>query len=251
MEKQIIARIFAILSEKYGFQGWWPVYSLRKTSNRDDRGYLKVPLNEGIASSFLFEIAVGSVLTQNTAWINVEKAIENLESAGLLDPSALMEADITLLSEAIRPSGYYNQKTKKLRILISFLLEGGYLDIGNAPERTMLLELWGIGKETADSILLYAFNLPFFVVDTYTRRIFSRLQIITGKEEYDKIAEIFMAVPELDSSLYGEYHALIVRHAKDYCRKKPACTGCVLRDLCSGDYRITGITSNNILKILY
>lgn len=238
MEKNIIKRVFTDLLESYGLQGWWPVYSLRCTEGRDSRGYYNQVLtyysySEELSPLSRFEIAIGSVLTQNTAWTNVERALENLESAGLLDPDAVIDVPISILSEALRPSGYYNQKAKKLKILAAFLLEGNYLKMGNAPERKDLLNLWGVGKETADSILLYAYDVPVFVVDAYTKRIFTRLKILTGSEEYDEIAEIFINGLGKDSALFKEYHALIVKHAKEYCRKNPVCGSCVLKELCS------------------
>ena len=233
MEENHIVKIFTLLSGEYGFQGWWPLYSRRNTGIRDERGYLKTPSKEILTPGSRFEIAVGAILTQNTAWTNVEKALENLNSAGLLDPEALIMAELPVIAEAVRPSGYYNQKAKKLKILASFLSEGGYLDGSKYPSRQELLGLWGVGKETADSILLYAYNLPFFVVDTYTVRIFERLRIIDGKESYEEVASRIISFLDSDPDLFGEYHALIVKHAKEHCMKKPVCGNCVLRELCS------------------
>lgn len=122
---------------------------------------------------------------------------------------------------------------KKLKILTSFLLNRDYLENGTIPDRDELLELWGIGKETADSILLYAYGVPLFIVDTYTKRIFKRLKIIDGSEGYEEIAGRFTGCLKRDTAVYQEYHALIVEHAKEYCRKKPVCSGCVLQCCCS------------------
>lgn len=238
----ILYSIFNCLLDYYGPQGWWPVYSLRLSGGRDKRGYLPNPSDysrrniiAGLSSRDVFEIAVGAVLTQNTSWKNVEKALENLESAGLLDCRAVMDASATALADAVRPSGYYNQKAKKLKVLARFFSERGNPDNGNPPSREDLLELWGVGKETADSILLYAYGLPFFVVDAYTKRMFKRLGILTGDEEYDEIAAAFTSALGEDPGLFNEYHALIVRHGREHCRKKPLCKGCVLRmnNLCS------------------
>ena len=233
VEENPIVKIFTFLAEEYGFQGWWPLFSRRNTGLRDGKGYLKTSSNEILNSRSRFEIAAGAVLTQNTAWTNVEKALENLDSAGLLDAEAIINAELPVLAEAVRPSGYYNQKARKLKILASFLLEGGYLESGKYPSRQDLLDLWGVGKETADSILLYAYNLPFFVVDAYTVRIFKRLNVVDGNESYDIIASRITASLNSDPGLFGEYHALIVKHAKEHCRKKPVCGNCVLRKLCS------------------
>lgn len=210
MNKTII-QIYKKLMEYYGLQGWWPVYCLRNPK---------------------IEIAIGAVLTQNTAWTNVEKALVNLIEKNLLDPFRIIDINQVDLAKLIRPSGYYNQKAKKLKILSNFLLEGDFFADGNIPERNELLALWGIGEETADSILLYAYNFPVFVVDAYTRRIFIRLGILSGNEKYGEIADIFTDNLKKDPGVYQEYHALIVRHAKDHCRKKPDCDGCALNSIC-------------------
>ena len=240
MEKINIKEIYDILLEKYGSQGWWPVYSLRNTEGRDARGYFVtgVPVGTGrdlsLRESSIYEIAVGAVLTQNTAWANVEKAIDNLVTLNLLDPKIILNIDQDELADAIRPSGYYNQKAKKIKILTGYLLEGGFLEEGNTPDRDNLLGLWGIGEETADSILLYGYNVPLFVVDAYTKRLFGRIGILISSENYKKTAGVFTSRLEEDSLVYQEYHALIVRHGKEHCRKKPVCEGCVLQKLCSG-----------------
>ncbi len=237
MEQQKINRIFILLLDTYGPQGWWPVYSLKSSENRDDRGYFTdtagISLPRRLSPLSRFEIAVGAVLTQNTAWTNVERALSNLINLGLMHPGKMVRANQTELAEAIRPSGYYNQKSKKLKILTSFLLNRDYLENGTIPDREELLGLWGIGKETADSILLYAYGVPLFIVDTYTKRIFKRLKIIDGNEGYEEIAGKFTGCLERDTAVYQEYHALIVKHAKEYCRKKPVCSGCVLQRCCS------------------
>ena len=229
-----IVLIYKTLLEKYGPQGWWPVYSQRDTNDRDDRGYYigNVETHGRASLHSIFEIAIGAVLTQNTAWTNVEKAIDNLINLSLLDPKIILEICKDDLADAIRPSGYYNQKAKKLKILIRFLLDGGFLEDGNIPDRGDLLELWGIGKETVDSILLYAYRIHVFVIDTYTRRIFERVGILRGSESYKEIAGNFIDSLEKDFKVYQEYHALIVRHAKEHCRKKPLCDGCVLNEIC-------------------
>ncbi len=240
--------IYKILLDRYGPQGWWPVYSLRNKEGRDDRGYYlgHVPVGTGRdlrlhrrAGSLLptslslrelskFEITIGAVLTQNTAWTNVEKAIDNLVKNDLMDPDKILIIKQNELAEVIKPSGYYNQKAKKIKILTHFLLEGDFLKNGNIPERDDLLKLWGIGEETADSILLYAYKVPVFVVDTYTKRIFMRLGLLVGSEKYDEVVSLFTENLKKEYTIYQEYHALIVRHAKEHCRKTPNCVGCVL-----------------------
>jgi endonuclease-3 related protein len=193
--------IYDRLLAAYGPAGWWPGDSA-------------------------FEIMVGAVLTQNTAWANVEKAIANLRSANLLSPQAIIDTRSTRLAKLIRPSGYFNVKTKRLRALCHWVIDQGGIDnihtLSTAELRAALLEVHG-----------YAFRRPVFVIDTYTRRIFSRLGLITGAEDYEGLRESFEVALGEDTSLYNEYHALIVRHAKEACRKKPLCQGCCLAPVCS------------------
>jgi endonuclease-3 related protein len=177
-------------------------------------------------------VAVGAVLTQNTAWKNVEQALRALKTTRLLSPRALWEASSALLRKAILPSGYYNQKAKKLRYLAEFFLKNGALTHGRAPEREELLSLWGVGEETADSILLYAFHEPVFVVDAYTRRLLGRLGWANEKASYREIQKMMHRFLPQDRIMYNEFHALIVEHAKQFCRKKPACAGCPLENIC-------------------
>lgn len=151
---------------------------------------------------------------------------------GLMDPKIILETSQDELADAIRPSGYYNQKAKKIKILTRFLLDGWFFGDSNIPDRADLLGLWGIGEETADSILLYAFDVPVFVIDAYTRRIFSRLGVLDGGEKYKEVAGVFTDTLEENFVVYQEYHALIVKHAKEHCRKKPLCDGCVLNEIC-------------------
>jgi endonuclease-3 related protein len=179
---------------------------------------------------------VGAVLTQNTAWVNVEKAIANLRRVNLLSPQAIIDTRSTRLAKLIRPSGYFNVKTKRLRALCHWVIDqGGIENIGSVSTRELraaLLQVHGVGPETADDILLYAFCRPVFVIDTFTRRIFARLGMITGTEDYEALRESFELALGEDTSLYNEYHALIARHAKNTCRKKPLCQGCCLARVC-------------------
>jgi endonuclease-3 related protein len=187
----------------YGPQAWWPA---------------ETP----------FEVMVGAILTQSAAWGNVEKAIGNLKAAGKLSAAALRDTAVDDLAGLIYPSGYYNAKAKKLKALVEWLGRYGddlsRLDNRDTAElRQELLNVHGIGPETADSILLYALNRPVFVIDAYTRRMFSRLGFKPIKDTYDGWQELFTGNLPKDAQLFNEYHALIVRHGKQACRKAPRC----------------------------
>ena len=185
-----------------------------------------------------FEVAVGAVLTQNTAWTNVERAIANLKAAGNLDAATLHAMEPADLAELIRPAGYFNVKARRLQALCAFLLEqsdGRVEGLGHretADLREALLGIKGVGEETADSILLYALERPVFVVDAYTRRIFERVGLLQPDLNYGTIQAAFEAALARDRSLFNEYHALIVALGKDYCKPKPRCPVCPIRDLC-------------------
>jgi endonuclease-3 related protein len=213
MRKQLKA-IYRVLYRAYGPQHWWP-------------------------GDTPFEVMVGAVLTQNTAWGNVEKAIANLKRERILTPSRMLNMDPKKLALLIRPSGYFNIKTKRLRHLLLFIHSrySGSLKRMFAADpallRQQLLEVNGIGPETADSILLYAGEKPFFVVDAYTRRIFNRQGLIAGNADYHTIQALFMNSLPRDVRFYNEYHALIVRIGKEHCKKaKPRCSCCPLRLRC-------------------
>ena len=206
-----LPEIYDTLLAAFGHQHWWP-------------------------GDTPFEIMIGAVLTQNTAWTNVERAIDNLKSANLLTLEAMAATDVHILAELIRPSGYYNQKAARLKGLTQYLVDNHhdlqtFFDQDTETLREELLGLKGIGPETADSITLYAAEKPTFVVDTYTHRIFSRHHLIDEEADYHQIREMFMdALPE-EVQLYNEYHALIVRLGKEYCKKsKPLCDACPLKD---------------------
>ena len=188
----------------YGPQGWWPV-------------------NHGFSPPD-WEIMVGAVLTQNTSWNNVEKALSNMEKADIKDRDSLLALGEDELAKLIRPAGYYNQKARKLTNLAKF---SGF------RTRDTLLSQWGIGKETADSILLYAKDKAYFVVDAYTRRIFSRLGLIDEKAGYEEIRQFFEDRLPRDPRIYKEFHAMIVRLAKENCTKnKPKCSDCHMNEFC-------------------
>ncbi len=202
------------LQEHFGPQHWWPA---------------ETP----------FEVMVGAILTQNTAWSNVEKAISNLRQANALSVDAIASAAPATLAEWIRPSGYFNIKAERLQAFCRWYhLQGefeGLKTLNTAQLRIALLSVHGVGPETADDMLLYAFERPVFVIDAYTRRLFSRLCLIEGDERYDEIrtmVEESFGRGRASIKLFNELHALIVAHAKDYCRKKPQCSGCPLSRRC-------------------
>ena len=207
---------YRLLLARHGPQHWWP-------------------------GETPFEVMVGAVLTQNTAWGNVEKAIANLKAAGALTCRAILERPDPDLAELIRPAGYFNVKTRRLKALCHFLDERGVAEApaalagqGNLAElRRDLLAVHGIGEETADAILLYALDLPSFVVDAYTRRAFGRLGLLAGGESHGEVRRRFQSHLPREVALYNEYHALIVRLGKDYCRPRPRCTECPLNTICA------------------
>ncbi len=211
--KNRLLEIFDVLLGHYGPLFWWP-------------------------ADTPFEVCIGAILTQNTNWSNVEKAIANLKNEGLLSPQALREADAAHLADVIRPAGFFNVKCRRLKDFISYLFECCEGDLGRMfagdwrELRKTLQNVSGIGPETCDSILLYAGQKPSFVVDAYTKRLFSRLGLLQGNEKYEVVRGMFMENLPGDVGLYNEYHALIVRHCKDFCRKKPLCTRCPLRFAC-------------------
>ncbi len=220
--RQTLERIYDRLLEAYGPQGWWPAETA-------------------------FEVMVGAVLTQNTSWTNVEKALANIKAADTLNAKALRELPQDDLAALVYPSGFYNGKARKLKALAEFL--GSRFDddidamkeVETAELRAELLHVYGIGEETADDIILYAVGKPIFVVDAFTRRTFSRLGLVDEEVKYRDLQALFQENLAPDLSMFGEYHALIVRHAGDACRKSPECERCCLLDLCpTGTKRVKG-----------
>ncbi len=210
--------VFHKLAGTYGLQGWWPI------EGRYHPGDYCIP-GDGAGR---YEVCVGAVLTQNTSWSNVEKALENLRSMRCLSCEGIDALGDAALKDAIRPAGYFNQKAKKIREFNRY-----YMGLGDdPPSREGLLGVWGVGPETADSIMLYAYHMPEFVVDAYTRRVFSRLGVIPDASSYEDIKGFFERSLEKDSGLYGEFHALVVEHSKRHCMKKPSCRGCPLHGSC-------------------
>ncbi len=206
---QSLEIIYKILYSHYGDLNWWP-------------------------ADTPFEVIVGAVLTQNTNWNNVEKAIERFE--GDLSPERIMSLPAEELENIIRPAGFYRQKTKYLKAVTEWFI-GCSCDIDAIKSRPLpelrseLLRVKGVGNETADSILLYAFDLPSFVVDAYTMRLFKRLPIDAGKT-YMAVKNFCEAQLPQDMELYNHFHALIVHHCKEHCKKKPECAGCPLEVIC-------------------
>ncbi len=210
---ETLLEIYHHLLSCYGPQHWWPAEDA-------------------------FEVVVGAILTQSAAWTNVEKAISNLKAAGALTAAALLAIPCDKLSALIHPCGYYNAKAKKLRAFVQ-RLESGYggelerlFALDTIELRQELLTVHGIGEETADSIILYAARKPVFVIDAYTRRILHRLALAPSGDTYGAFQALFAENLPQDEGLYNEYHALLVRHGKEVCRKDPRCTICCLRVLC-------------------
>jgi endonuclease-3 related protein len=184
-----------------------------------------------------FEVMVGAVLTQSTAWTNVAMAIANLKAAKALSAMAMRRLNADALGALIRPSGYYHVKTRRLKALVEWLGEQGDdlrgLFARDMPElRSELLAVFGIGEETADSILLYAAGKPSFVIDAYTRRIIDRVGVPVAGGSYGDHQRLFMDNLPADVALFNEYHALLVQHGKRTCRPIPRCPECCLRDVC-------------------
>ena len=212
--KRQLRGIYRRLLARFGAQQWWP-------AETD------------------FEIVVGAILTQNTAWTNVEKAIANLRRARLLTPGAMHRVSTARLARLIRPSGYFNLKAKKLKAFTRFLFVQHRGKLSHlfkqdvAALREELLGVYGIGPETADSIILYAARQPIFVVDAYTRRVFARLGLASENATYAELQDVFMAHLPHDERMFNEYHALIVALGKYVCRKRePKCGECPLLEVC-------------------
>ncbi|MBI4330208.1 MAG: endonuclease III domain-containing protein [Chloroflexi bacterium] len=216
-----LSRVYDLLLDQYGPQHWWP--------------------GDGP-----FEVMVGAVLTQSTNWRNVEKAIANLKAAGALNVESLAELPEARIAGMVRPSGYYNTKARKLKAMCSWLKSrfAGSMErlfgLDTAALRQELLGVYGIGEETADSIILYAAEKPIFVVDAYTRRITGRLGLGPADDGYGTLQAFFMENLPHRVPLFNEFHALLVRHGKDVCRKTaPRCPGCRLASLCPAPGPVT------------
>ncbi len=212
----VVEAIYKRLYEVYGPQGWWPVVAPDTSGGHltryhpGDYGYPRDDAER-------FEICVGAILTQNTAWLNVEQALVRLAALKALCPQAVIELPQAVLIEALRPSGYFTVKAKKLVVFARYYLAFN----GRTPKREDLLQVWGIGPETADSMLLYGYGQPELVVDAYTRRIFSHLGLVSEDITYHALKEFCQ--PQLPPAVevYQEFHALLVAHAKNHYRRRP------------------------------
>jgi len=210
---ETLTDVYRRLLERYGPQHWWPAESR-------------------------FEVMVGAVLTQSAAWHNVEQAIFRLKAAGALTPAAIRSTPQEELASLVYSSGYYNAKARKLKALARYLGERFDDDIDamsrEAPAslRAELLDVHGIGEETADDILLYAAGAPVFVIDAFTRRLVDRLGIAPPEASYSGYQALFEEALPAAAEMFGEYHALIVAVVKDACRKEPRCAGCCLLEVC-------------------
>ncbi|MFC1731240.1 endonuclease III domain-containing protein [candidate division KSB1 bacterium] len=208
-----LPELYSILFDQYGAQNWWP-------------------------ADTPFEVIIGAILTQNTNWKNVERALSNLREAYLLNPEGLFEATTEKIAGLIRPSGYFNQKARKIKAFMEYFHNKYNSSINRMSQTTLealrgeLLELYGIGKETADSILLYAVDKSAFVIDTYTKRILSRIGYIEESLSYASLKQwIENRIPR-DIIIYKEFHALFVRHGKICCRPRPDCRECPVNRMC-------------------
>ena len=196
---------YKALRKKFGPQKWWPAETT-------------------------FEMMVGAILTQNVAWANVERAIVNLKSMGLLSPEAIDACDAGTLAMAIKPAGFFRVKSKRLKNYVAWFVRAGDLSTRSTSAlREELLEIKGVGPETADSILLYGLGRPSFVIDQYTYRVLTRHHFISEETTYDEMKELFESQLPKDVPLYNDFHAQIVRVGKEYCRTKPLCETCPLK----------------------
>ncbi|MEK6798545.1 MAG: endonuclease III domain-containing protein [Planctomycetota bacterium] len=208
----MLRKFYDRLLSAYGPQGWWPA---------------ETPT----------EVVIGAILTQNTSWKNVERAIANLQTAQMLSWTALRDVAEARLAELLRPSGTYRVKARRLKAFVDCLWQTSdgdlarFLDGRMSSARKRLLSIPGIGSETADAILLYAAGRPTFVVDAYTRRILQRHGLIDQKVDYEGIQQLFHRTLTPDAAKFNEYHALLVEVGKRHCRAKAACEGCPLADL--------------------
>ncbi|MEN6330300.1 MAG: endonuclease III domain-containing protein [Methanobacteriaceae archaeon] len=219
-EESYLIQVYHKLYQLYGPQGWWPLMGWEgenPTKTGSIEGYH--PLNYSLPESNeqIFEIILGAILTQNTTWTSAVKALGNLKNINSLYPEGLLDLKGDVLRDAVRPAGFFNQKSVYLQEISRFFME---LD-GKVPTRKELLGVKGVGNETADSILLYAYHQPEFVVDAYTKRIFNHLGVIKENRGYQEVKNLFEESLPRDVPLYQEYHALIVEHAKRYYQRKP------------------------------
>ena len=234
MPAETFRHVYTRLLAAYGPQGWWPVGRLTgmHASDSGGREYHPGDYSRAASRDERFEIITGAILTQNTSWRNVRRALDALRRGGVDTPERLESTPHDVLASLVRSSGTYNLKAERLRELNRTLLDGGHFDGAGAPGRAGLLAVRGVGPETADSILLYAYGRPAFVIDAYTRRLFARLGLIPREAGYEQARAAFMRALPPEPALYNEYHALIVAHGKEWCTTRPLCAGCPIQALC-------------------
>ncbi len=257
---RIIVSVYKKFLEAYGSQGWWPLSGLDKSFFEEDKdwpGYVKFTGSEGTVEDFKknwprhlgvspkndrerFEIITGAILTQNTSWNNVERVLYNLNRHSLNDPDKIKTVDTGELALLIKSAGYHNQKAVRLKGLALYFSKK-YKILSHCFTKSLkdlrkeLLALKGIGPETADSIILYAGELPVFVIDAYTKRIFSRILGKYEKHDYDFWQDLFMTQLDREKNkveVFKEYHGLIVKHGKEFCKTVPLCEACFLHNSC-------------------
>lgn len=209
-----LLEIYYCLLNKYGHRDWWP-------SESD------------------FETIIGAILTQNVSWKNAKLAINNLKNSDYLDLYKLQEMEEKEIADLIKSSRFYNQKAKKIKVIVNFIIQNYNGNIESMSKenihilRIKLLNLWGFGEETVDSIILYACNLPIFVIDSYTKRIFSRLGYVNYNISYSQMQDFFMKNLPEDVYLYNDFHAQIVHLGNICCKKQPLCKECPLEKVCN------------------
>jgi len=216
----ILRDIYEQFLDRYGPQGWWPLIDCEGTNSLKKgviKGYHPLDYSFPQNGRQQFEIICGAVLTQNTTWVNANKALQNLNSANLLSVKNFLLARDKTISKAIKPAGYKNQKQEYLKNCAMFFLKLN----GRTPTREKLLAVKGVGPETADSILLYAYKVPTFVVDAYTTRFLILHKLIPEKSSYHQIKALFENELKKDFKVYQEFHALFVEHGKRFFSKKP------------------------------
>ncbi len=210
--KATFPELYRRLLEFYGPQHWWPAQDA-------------------------FEMMLGAILIQHTAWVNASRAIEKLRHAGLLDPEPLHRTTLDRLENLIRSAGVYKVKAQRIQAFLRWYRSNGELPslaaLSTVELRRALLSVNGIGPETADNILVYAFQRPVFVVDAYSRRLFRRYNLANGDEKYSQLQAAVESALPADAATLGEFHALIVEHGKQACRRRPLCGKCCLRATCA------------------
>lgn len=236
-----IKKIYETLYRKFGPQGWWPIVDINKNKSIYRKGYFAK-----LKDKEMFEISIGAILTQNTTWKNAEKGLLSLKKNDLLSYTKILNTKDLTLYRLIRSTGYYKQKTKKIKNFSLWLLNNDgslskiFSKFKNKKDelRDLLLKINGVGRETADSILLYAGYLPFFVIDSYTKRLYKRFTGDMNEYDYDDLRIIFEKSLNKDFKIYMEFHALIVELSKNICLKKnPLCLKCPLSHICKKEIK--------------